>query len=244
MSEPIENAPIQASQTTSPVRKVIVFIRTLFSKERLLRVWPLFPVLFLFGMFGGIWKAAPRPQLGPPPGIALQQESEAALVPELGQVASTNATRFDGQLRQAIQAGTGDDTLAPVASGNLVRPCPGRVSMAFGWRRDDALGTWRLQAGVFLEAPAESHVVAIAPGRVARVEQDSQHGTVVAIDHDSHWRALYGNLGPVTVSAGDRVTAGQIIASVGPGPEGGFGLYFALYRDGEPQDPQTVIPGL
>lgn len=81
-------------------------------------------------------------------------------------------------------------------------------------------------------------------GRWPRVEHNTLHGTLITIDHDSHWRSVYGYLSEVSIAAGDPVTVGQVIGKAGPGPEVADGLYFAVYKDGEPQDPQMLIPGL
>lgn len=224
-----------------------VLRRWVLNRNTLARLWPLFAALFMVGIVLGAWRgntptrphttivdsrAEPGPETAPAP-----------VSPELQSIASAGTARYQNELNAALRAEQNEAT-APVSEKDFVRPCPGRVAEKFGWQRDSALGTWRLQAGVFLAAARGTPVVAIAPGKVARVEQDSLHGVLVAVDHDSHWRSIYGRLSDVTVTPGDPVTSGEILARVGNGPEGGYGVYFALYRDGEPQDPQLVIPGL
>lgn len=218
--------------------------RRVFNRATAAKLLPLFVVLFMVGAVIGFWRATPS--VGPDvkeAEPAAELTSPAAVSLDLQSLALTEKQRFERGLEAALREEP-DRPGNPVSEKDFIPPCPGRVSEPFGWRRDAELGVWKLHAGVFLGAARRTPVVAIAPGKVARVEQDSLHGVLVAVDHDSHWRSVYGRLSEVTVVPGDAVTAGQVLARVGNGPEGGYGLYFALYRDGEPQDPQVVIPGL
>ncbi len=197
--------------------------------------WLLLLLLFLLGFAVGVWRST-----------ALRIQSPAASAVRGSTVPQASAeagTKSDAMLTQTIRESS-TASLVAVSPSEFVRPCPGRVTETFGWKRDDSMGAWNLHAGVFLASSSSASVVAIAGGQVARIEHDTLHGTLITIDHDRHWRSVYGHLSETAIAAGDPVTAGQIIGRAGPGPEGAEGLYFAVYHDGEPQDPQILIPGL
>lgn len=242
--EPIqENAKQKTLQAFS--EKLKSLWRRLPAKGVIVRYWPLLCALFLIGMWGGIWRSASQAGRDASAKNADRVIGEAVVnpVPEITSMVAGEGEKFAKGLDQLLSAGN-EIELAPVSPADFVRPCPGRISDKFGWRRDKATGTWRLYAGVFLSATQGSAVVAIASGRIARVERDPLQGTLVAVDHDRRWRSIYGRLGEALVSPGDMVAAGQVIGRAGTGPEGGYGVYFAIYRDGEPQDPAVIIPGL
>jgi murein DD-endopeptidase MepM/ murein hydrolase activator NlpD len=228
--------------------------------------WLLLLLLFLLGFAVGVWRSTALriqspaasavrgstvPQAsaeagtksGAKPGTKPFHTTGAQPLSELSSLMQRQTAEFDAMLTQTIRESS-TASLVAVSPSEFVRPCPGRVTETFGWKRDDSMGAWNLHAGVFLASSSSASVVAIAGGQVARIEHDTLHGTLITIDHDRHWRSVYGHLSETAIAAGDPVTAGQIIGRAGPGPEGAEGLYFAVYHDGEPQDPQILIPGL
>ena len=243
-------------------QKLTDFGKRCFPWAKTRKNWFLLLLLFLLGFAVGVWRsttvriqspaAAPVPMgtgitttAAPQVGAKLLNSVEAGVqpLPELSNLMQQQTAEFDARLTKAIRESSIASLIA-VNSSEFVRPCPGRVTETFGWKRDDSMRAWNLHAGVFLASPSNASIVAIAGGQVARIEHDTLHGTLVTIDHDSHWRSVYGHLSEVSIAAGGPVTAGQIIGRVGPGPEGAEGIYFAVYHDGEPQDPQMLIPGL
>ncbi|MBQ1703961.1 MAG: M23 family metallopeptidase, partial [Oscillospiraceae bacterium] len=106
---------------------------------------------------------------------------------------------------------------------------------------------WRTHDGIDIEAPIGTKVKAVAQGSVLSVEQDDLLGTVVTIDHGDGIVSVYANLAAVpTVKAGDAVTMGSVIGSVGDTALGETGevqhLHFAMMKDGTPVDPYKYIP--
>ena len=107
---------------------------------------------------------------------------------------------------------------------------------------------WRTHAGTDLAAPAGSPVKAAEAGTVLAVFEDDLLGTTVTLDHGSGWVSHYANLDPeLKVAPGDRVSAGQVIGSVGKTALGEAGseahLHFAVYRNNVPQDPEAFLAG-
>jgi murein DD-endopeptidase MepM/ murein hydrolase activator NlpD len=71
-------------------------------------------------------------------------------------------------------------------------------------------------------------------------------GTTVTLNHGDGLMTVYGNLSPeLEVEQGDRVTAGQVIGTVGETAHGeycqGAWLHFAVQQDGKAVDPMPYL---
>ena len=106
-----------------------------------------------------------------------------------------------------------------------------------------ATGDWRAHTGLDLTANANDPVKAIADGKVTRTYQDDRYGSTAVIQHGSV-EAWYCGLGDTKVRAGDTVTAGQEIGTVGTVPiesvEGPH-LHLVLKENGKYVDPITLL---
>ncbi len=94
--------------------------------------------------------------------------------------------------------------------------------------------------GVLIAAPEGQNVYAIAPGRVVFANWMSGYGLLMIIDHGQGYMTLYGRNGALYKQVGDAVTPGERIATVGK--TGGYAqpsLYFAIRKQGEPENPQA-----
>lgn len=68
-----------------------------------------------------------------------------------------------------------------------------------------------------------------------------QYGALVIIKHDEHYLSAYGHNRALLVREGQRVKAGQRIASMGE--QGGRALlHFEIRYDGRPRDPLRLLP--
>lgn len=145
------------------------------------------------------------------------------------------------------------DEQAPeeLASGlrSVVSPVAGETVAVFsvdGLVYDETLGDWRTHDGVDLRAEAGSAVSAAAAGTVLAVEEDDRMGTTVTIQHENGYVTTYASLHPeVCVAAGDSVSAGTVIGTVGTTALAELGLgehvHFAVTRDGESVDPAQLL---
>ncbi|MCD8085308.1 MAG: M23 family metallopeptidase [Clostridiales bacterium] len=129
-------------------------------------------------------------------------------------------------------------------------PVPGSVVAAFSadtLTYNEALEDWRTHNGVDLSAQVGDEVAAAWSGQVVSVREDAVLGTVLTVDCGDGYTTVYGNLAQETaVSAGDQVSAGDVIGTVGEtaGGEthGGDGfLHFAVLLDGEYLDPMEFL---
>lgn len=151
------------------------------------------------------------------------------------------------ELRREIQnRKTAEETVVTVEKPVLPafgRPVQGRLLRTTGWYRQG--NEWRYHSGVDLTLPAGRNVLASAAGRVSEVRVDPIFGGVVVIDHGSGWSSLYGHVSSISITPGREVEKGTVLGkssltTCGPEP----GIHFALYYQGNPVDPLSVIPGL
>lgn len=68
------------------------------------------------------------------------------------------------------------------------------------------------------------------------------YGKLIIIKHDKHYLSAYGFNKRSLVKQGQTVVAGAHIADMGLGPGNKPMLHFEVRRDGEPIDPQKVLP--
>ncbi len=109
------------------------------------------------------------------------------------------------------------------------------------------MADWRIHCGIDIASEMGTRVMAASAGTVQSVETDDLLGTVVKIDHGNGIVSVYANLAATpTVSAGDSVTAGSVIGSVGDTALSETGevshLHFEMTKDGETVDPTDYLP--
>ena len=131
-------------------------------------------------------------------------------------------------------------TCAPV-EGEVLSPYAVEVLSYNQTPRD-----WRIHNGVDLAAAAGTPVMAAADGQVYTVYEDDQLGMTVVIRHEGGYTTRYSSLGAdVTVSAGQQVSMGQPIGTVGTSAlmENALGdhVHFAVTKDDEPVDPMDFL---
>jgi murein DD-endopeptidase MepM/ murein hydrolase activator NlpD len=129
--------------------------------------------------------------------------------------------------------------LAAIPSLN---PVGGGIAASFGWRTNP----WpEYHKGLDLEANYGTPVHATAAGTVASASWDGGFGMKVDIDHGNGYHTWYAHLSRASVSAGERVTKGQLIALSGSsGSSTGPHLHYQLMRDGQPIDPEPYLRGV
>ncbi|HEY3398169.1 MAG TPA: peptidoglycan DD-metalloendopeptidase family protein [Armatimonadota bacterium] len=119
-------------------------------------------------------------------------------------------------------------------SGSMLRPAAGRISSPFGMRVHPITGVYKLHTGVDIAAPYGAPVHAAAQGLVISTGWMKAYGQTVVIDHGSGIHTWYCHLSSVSVSEGQLVKRGQMIANVGStGMSTGPHLHFSVLRNGE-----------
>ncbi|MDO9833552.1 murein hydrolase activator EnvC [Glaesserella parasuis] len=129
--------------------------------------------------------------------------------------------------KQQVRAGNG-------LSGKYGMPVSGKIINRFGSTQMGEI-KWN---GVVIQASAGTPVRAIAGGRVILATWLQGYGEVVVIEHGKGDMSLYGYNQSVNVRKGERVQAGQVIASVGnSGGQSRSALYFEIRRKGVAVNP-------
>ncbi|MDQ2952998.1 MAG: M23 family metallopeptidase [Chloroflexota bacterium] len=141
---------------------------------------------------------------------------------------------------------------APVTTWTL--PTEGMITQGFGptslWvepaRTYEGVAYGHFHEGVDLAGAWAADVVAPARGRVVFVGRMLDGAEVVVLAHDGGIVTLYAHLdaynNPPTVNAGDEVTAGRKIGTVGrTGIVTGLHLHWAAWRNGELIDPLSLV---
>jgi murein DD-endopeptidase MepM/ murein hydrolase activator NlpD len=181
----------------------------------------------------------------------------AAPAPATAPVTVPAAPAVPAQAKPAPTASPRASTAEPVAPGaapakpavpvfpkpqgvaDFAWPAPGKITGAFGWRRDPVFFDVRFHPGVDLTVAAGEIVKAAYPGRASSVIQVGQDygrepaGWEVTLEHPAGWTTRYRFAGQPGVPVGVNVLKGQRLGTLAAGGT----LHFALYRDGRPVDP-------
>lgn len=143
------------------------------------------------------------------------------------------------------------ETTAPAepAKPACIRPVEGPVIQGYSMDKlayNPTTRDWRIHPGMDIGAAAGTEVKAAAEGTVRSVYADDLLGQTVTVEHAGGWVTHYANLAEeVSVKAGDRVQAGQVLGAVGKTALGEVGaeshLHFAVYKNNVPQDPESFL---
>jgi septal ring factor EnvC (AmiA/AmiB activator) len=153
---------------------------------------------------------------------AATKPSESAKTPERAeQVAPEPPPPPDGNAFAALRG-----------KGKL--PVKGELAATFGAKRADG-PSWK---GIFIKAGEGSDVRAAGAGEVIFADWMRGFGNLIIVDHGGQYLSIYGNNQSLLRRPGDRVKAGDVIATVGnSGGNEHSGLYFELRHQGRAIDP-------
>lgn len=122
------------------------------------------------------------------------------------------------------------------------RPLRGRTTARFGWRVHPILNRRLFHCGVDLASPAGTDVGSIASGNVTFAGWLRGYGKVVVVKHKSGLSSRYAHCQDLRVEVGDKVAAGQTLATVGTtGLSTGPHLHLEIRRWGRPVDPAEYM---
>lgn len=129
----------------------------------------------------------------------------------------------------------------PFASlkGKLGWPVRGPVLARFGAPKAGGKLSWR---GLWIGAAAGTPVQALARGRVVYVGWMHSYGLIVIVEHGNGYYSLYGHTQSTSVSLGDTVLPGQVLAQAGD--SGGHeqpGVYLEIRNGRNPVNPQQWL---
>jgi len=130
----------------------------------------------------------------------------------------------------------------PPTSPGAVLAQGGTVTSGFGTRVDPFTHQARQHDGVDLAAPEGTPILAAADGVVVSAGPRGGYGNAVEVAHPDGTTSLYAHAREVTVHPGQRVRAGDELATVGStGRSTGNHLHFELRRGGHAVDPRVIL---
>ncbi len=124
----------------------------------------------------------------------------------------------------------------------LLRPVPGGITSPFGGRRVFNGQPRAPHKGTDLRSPEGASVRAVADGTAVLVEEQYYGGNTIYLDHGQGVFSVYCHLLEPSVSAGEHVARGQVIATSGAtGRVTGAHLHFGFIVQGVPVDAMPLF---
>lgn len=118
----------------------------------------------------------------------------------------------------------------------------GQISSRFGWRQNPSSGKTRLHKGVDFSGQRGEPILALADGVVSFAGAVHAYGNMVEVSHADGLTTRYAHNESNTVSVGQRVEQGQIIARLGStGRSTGPHVHLEVHLNGEAVDPMLFI---
>ncbi|ASK31751.1 peptidase M23 [Chryseobacterium sp. T16E-39] len=90
--------------------------------------------------------------------------------------------------------------------------------------------------GIKISVPSGTRAKSVFPGSVSSVLANSDGTKTVMLKHGSYF-TIYSNLGSVSVSKGQQVSAGTVVGTVGQDFDGSYTLDFQVWNGTTPVDP-------
>lgn len=140
---------------------------------------------------------------------------------------------------QVLGAIAADARATRLPPRDMIMPVAGVISSGFSASRfHPLLELFRAHKGVDVSAPAGTHIVAPAPGRVSYVGWRFGYGLTVELEHSGGIMTRFAHCRISKVHVGDHVEEGQEIAQVGSsGLASGPHVHFEVIARGNSVDP-------
>jgi len=167
-----------------------------------------------------------------------------------GSVPTTPAPQVDAMLRRvrfeqqslADIEGAVKQQEARLQNVPSIWPVQGWVASGYGYRPDPFTGARTLHPGLDIVAPPGTPVEATAAGRVTFAGWKSDWGRCVEIDHGGGIRTFYAHCRTLKVSDGQKVSRGDVIATVGnSGRSTGTHLHYGVLAGGNWVNPENYV---
>lgn len=159
-------------------------------------------------------------------------------------VAVESPALFDSKVKELDEALDLLDRMKSQArSLPISNPSPGHsISSTFGVRPDPLLGTPAMHSGMDFRAPTGSPVRVTAEGTVISAGWNGGYGRMVEVQHANGFTTRYAHLSKISVSEGQKLSAGDIVGNVGSsGRSTGPHLHYEVRRNGDALNPVRFI---
>ena len=137
---------------------------------------------------------------------------------------------------ESVDDASGSGRAFASLQGKLKLPVRGELAGKFGAPRAEGM-TWK---GVFIRTAAGQAARAVADGRVVYADWLRGFGNMLIVDHGGGYMTVYGGGEALMKSTGDKVRAGDTVATTGASGGGSDnGLYFEIRHLGRPLNPMS-----
>lgn len=128
-----------------------------------------------------------------------------------------------------------------IEDGELCWPLPGHTYISCNFGDDDAYGNSG-HRGTDIPAPEGTPILAAHSGTIIISGWNNSYGNQVLLDNGAGLSTRYAHMTAAAVSAGETVTAGQVIGYVGnTGDSTGFHLHFEVMQNGVRVNPLDAV---
>ena len=142
------------------------------------------------------------------------------------------------EMRPSLLALCGGTT---VADGELCWPLPGHTYISCHFGEVNAFGNAG-HRGTDIPAPEGTPILAAHSGTVLVSGWNDSYGNQVLLDNGAGLSTRYAHMTQTAVTAGEAVTAGQVIGYVGnTGDSTGFHLHFEVMQNGVRVNPMDMV---
>ncbi len=185
-----------------------------------------------------------------------EKETDPEVSVKLTEVNSTDASPTETSLNAEITptggadySVTNSDDVPENVSVNgytlnqkMVLPVVGEITSEFGIRTHPISNELRFHAGIDIAAEMNTPIYAAFDGVVSDASYDNWNGNFLKIEHEGGIMTVYCHCNSLKVKKGDRVTAGQVIATIGStGSSTGPHLHFEFRIDNKSYDPEIAL---
>jgi murein hydrolase activator len=168
--------------------------------------------------------------------LAADERRLTALIEEM------ERARIEEERRRAAAGVAGAAGNLSVANmGQLRWPVQGQLLYGYGPERRPG-GVVLRRNGIGIRAAAGTAVAAVGQGTVVRARTMEGFGPGVVLSHGGGYYSLYLYMGEIRVREGQDVAAGEVLGTVGRGPEEGPHLYLQIHVPRQGQAPSPVDP--
>lgn len=136
----------------------------------------------------------------------------------------------------------GSSSNAVITNGSWPVPGYRSVSSAYGYRIHPVLGIKKFHTGIDIPAPKGTPVTSFDDGTVIYSGVQGSYGNTVMVKHSNGVVTLYAHNSALTVSVGQKVKKGQVIAKIGTtGRSTGNHLHFEVRVNGQHTNPMNYL---
>lgn len=152
--------------------------------------------------------------------------------------------RQEEEARKKAEAAGQTYKTASLGDIKFIWPCPSssRITSGFGGRSSPTEGASSNHKGIDIGAATGSNILAAASGTVTISTYSASAGNYVMISHGGGVSTVYMHCSSRLVSAGDKVSQGDVIAKVGStGYSTGPHLHFEIRNNGSYVNPSKYV---